>query len=53
MGTCRPRTDNGLRAHEDQHRRADELPTGDWISVMALAAVNGIEDVFRLLLRTA
>ncbi len=53
MGASRPRTDNGLRAHEDRSRRADELPTGDWISVMALAAVNGIEDVIRRLHRNA
>ena len=49
MGAYRQDSDNGLRAHEDHHRRANELPTGDWISVVALAAVNGIEGVIRRL----
>lgn len=51
MGADQRGRDTGLRAHQDQHRRAHELPTGDWISILALATVNGIEDVIRRLHR--
>ena len=51
MGTYQRGRDTGLRAHEDRHDRVNELRTGDWISILALAAVNGLEDVFRRLHR--